>query len=313
VVERYAVPSIHMLIPNLKNDHMRNAAFRKAILHAIDRQTILDSGLLAGADIPGCQVISGPFPLGINENDPISYGYNIAVQPARADYYLSVTLLLLADQQIKDKKAADAEREALEREKRGEAPAEPPPQPETKPEEQKADAKPKPLPRPTIVIAYPQNDVASVACGLIAQQLSIVGIKAELRALPPGQTVPEDTNYDLLYAEIVMEEPLVDARAFLVESKLVYDLTSPVEHALRELDGATSWAEARRRLHDLHFQCDSESIVLPLWQMTEHYAYRKNVRGLGGRAGGSGSAKAGLTNFYDNADRWRIVPEQAEN
>ena len=157
----------------------------------------------------------------------------------------------------------------------------------------------------------PDNAVATFACNLIKQDLKLIGVTAELRVLPPGTTIPPDKNYDLLYAEIVMEEPLVDARTLLVDSGLFTELTSPVEHALRELDGSTSWSDARSRLHDLHFQCDSESIVLPLWQITEHYAHHRNVQGITRVNLRASSSKPGVTNFYENVDRWRIVPESS--
>ena len=128
VLRRYAVPTVHMLIPNWDNEYLANAVFRKAILHAIDRDKILHKEILANVELPGCEVISGPFPKGIGENDPISYGYNIAVEPAIADSYHAAILLLLADSQIRDLREAkkEAERKAVnrEREKKGLEPLE---------------------------------------------------------------------------------------------------------------------------------------------------------------------------------------------
>jgi ABC-type transport system substrate-binding protein len=302
IMERYAVPTIHMLIPKLRSEYMQNTIFRKSLLYAIDRERILKN-LLTGLEIPGCQVISGPFPLGIGENDPISYGYDTKVEAAPGDSFHAAILLLLAESQIKLK--IEAERKA----KAAEAGIV-----ETNSSEgETEDVKEIVLPPKQFILAHPDNNVAAVACELIKQQLGFVGIKCELLKLPKGVTVPETDEYDLLYAEIVMEEPLVDARSLLVESKLVDDLTSPVQYALRELDKASSWSEARRRLHDLHMQCASEAIVLPLWQMTEFYAYRKNLHGVSSQSPGANFSKAGVTNFYENVHRWAIVPASEEN
>ncbi len=290
IVQPYKLPTVHMLIPNLEKEHMKNTAFRRAILYAIDRASILNDGLLNKYQVDGYQVVSGPFPIGLDENDPISYGYNFTVPNTTYEPRMASLLLITAEKMIKDKLEEDAAKETLETGV-----------------EKKAEKPPK---RPTLVLAYPESDIAALACNLIKQRLSIVGVQVELDQLPRGITNPKDMTeeerkkrkpHDLLYAEVMIEEPLIGARRLLMDSQLV-QLTEEhkaVEHALRQLDGAKSWVEVRTRLQDLHLQCSSQAILLPLFQVVEHSVYRRNLQGVGKE----------ITSLYQNVNRWRIVPE----
>jgi hypothetical protein len=82
VVGQYALPSVHVLIPNPRRPLAANRALKRAILYGIDRQGILDRSLLAGQAIAGCSVVSGPFPRGASKIDSRGYAYDEAV-PAR--------------------------------------------------------------------------------------------------------------------------------------------------------------------------------------------------------------------------------------
>ncbi len=83
VVGRYALPSVHVLIPSPRKGLAANRTLKRAILYGIDRQSILARSLLAGQTIAGCSVVSGPFPRGASKNDPHGYAYNeeVAVRP----------------------------------------------------------------------------------------------------------------------------------------------------------------------------------------------------------------------------------------
>ena len=312
-VQPYAIPTVHMLIPNLRNKHMTDGIFRRALLYAIDRETILNQGLLAGAKQRGFDLITGPFPRGIGESDALSYGYNFSIGKTEYSPFQAMTLLLAADQRLIDMANKEREAEARERSldrarryKEGEITEAERLAEQTADEDAEAERVKKitdnpeleKIPRPVLRIAHSTSDIATAACQLIKQQLDIVGVKSELIELPPGKTIPESDKYDLLYAEIMMEEPLIDARRLLAESGLVYAITPMVDRALIDLDGAANWGDVANRLSELHFSCASESIVLPLWQTVEHYAYRKSLSGVGKK----------ITNVYENVQDWKIVP-----
>jgi len=43
---------------------------------------------------------------------------------------------------------------------------------------------------------------------------------------------------------------------------------------------ATGWNEARKALHEVHRIAHEEVCLIPLWQITEHFAYRSNLQGV---------------------------------
>lgn len=266
-VERYAVPTVHMLVPNKRTEHMKDRTFRLALMMGIDRAGIMRNSLLGGMAEPGFEVVSGPFPIGFNDSDPINYGYNFRIEPLTYDWRLAGTMILLAENALK------AMLERIEK---------------------------KLPPRPTLVLAHPSGDLPSIACQEIARQWKLIGIECELRELPAGKVWPDDDDYDLVYLQVAMQEPLIQARTLLAEDGIVKSDNSSVDLALRQLDVANSWPAARRRLNELHTFVQNEAVVIPLYQTVDYFAYRETVRGVGRK----------LTSLYDNVQNWRVMAGQ---
>ncbi len=149
----YALPTIHVLMPNYNNPFTANEMFRRALLYGIDRPRILNTEILGNNKIAGCQVISGPFPLGTRDNDPLAYAYDTRIAPHAFYPRLATILKSLAHRQLRE--MAKKRNEEI-------------------PDQIK------------LVIGYPANQVARVACQAIAQYLQVVGIECELRELPKG-------------------------------------------------------------------------------------------------------------------------------
>jgi hypothetical protein len=267
LVGRYELPTVHLLIPNAKRPYLANRTFRRAILYAIDRQAILDQGLLGGAKLTGCQVVSGPFSAGVSDNDAGAYAYNRRVEPRPWDPRLAILLIQLAEQELAN----------LAKDKN-----------ETPPS------------RPKLVLAHPAGEVPRIACRAIALQLKLVGLVCELRELPPGETEDAKEEYDLLYVEAALPEPAIDARRLLGTGGPAIAGGSHVAFALRQLEAAQSWQEARRRLLELHTMTHDEVSILPLWQIVEHYAHHASLRGLGDKAAA----------LYQDVEQWQIVPRE---
>ena len=93
---QYRVPSLRALVPNFDRDYLDNRLFRRGLAYAIDRAKILKRDLLGGADITGCQLISGPFSPGIGSDDPIAYGYDRRIELRPYDPRHAKTLIMLA-------------------------------------------------------------------------------------------------------------------------------------------------------------------------------------------------------------------------
>lgn len=265
VVGRYAFPSIHVLVPNTNNPYLNNRTFRRALAYGINREIILTKGLLNNKKIPGCRVVSVPFPAGVIDNDASAYAYDEGIEPQAYDPVMATILLSLADQQLAA--AADMREE---------------PAPELG----------------ELVIAHPPFEMPRFVCMQIQTQLEVVGIKCTLSELPPGRTMDPNGEYDLLYLELAMREPLVDVRRVFGPRGTAPSTDPYVGLTLRQLDRAESWKDARELLHKLHRQIHEEVTVIPLWQMVDHFVYHKGLRGV----------QDDPVFFYQDVGQWRVVP-----
>ncbi len=260
----YALPTIHVLVPSYKNPFTANQTFRRALVYGINRQLILKAEILGNNEIRGCQVVSGPFPVGTRDNDPLAYAYDSRIQPRSYYPRLSSILKTLAHRSLREM--------AKKRE-----------------EELPAEIK--------LVIGYPGNQIARVACQSIAQYLQVVGIQCELRELPPGVTDDPTGEVDLLYMQVAMWEPVIDARRLLAPQGVSAVGNEYVGMALRRLDSARNWREARERLHELHRIVYEQVAVIPLWQTVNYLVYDRRVTGIG---------PAPLT-LYQDVEQWNVI------
>jgi hypothetical protein len=130
-------------------------------------------------------------------------------------------------------------------------------------------------------LAYPAHETARIACTAIQRHLKSVQIPVELRELEPGRALPGDDNYDLAYAELVLQEPLTDAARLLGPDGIAGGATPYMVLALRQLSAATGWAAARKKLQEIHRLADDDTAVVPLWQLTEFFAYHRSLTGPG--------------------------------
>ena len=266
VVEPYDLPTLHALIPNKENKFTDTITFRRALVYGINRELIMKELLLAGIVDEECTLSSGPFPRLTPQNDAVAYAYDRRIETRAPERRLSATLAILAEKQL------EAIAQKLE---------EDPPK------------------RGSLVLAHPAGEVYRIACQAIQLHLGLNKIEIELKELPPGQTDDPKREYDLLYVELAIWEPLVDARRLLDTSSLPVEVGPYVNLALRRLDAATNWTEARRRLYELHNSVHNDLSVIPLWQMANYFAYRKSLQGVGSRP---------LT-LYENIQQWQVIPE----
>ncbi len=263
-VTAYRVPTVHLLIPNYQRPHVGNRLFRRGILYAIDREKILKRDLLGGGSLPGCQVISGPFSRGISSDDPMAYGYDAQIEPRAYDPRHARTLIQLAQLEL----AAVAEQNAV-----------------TTPM------------LSGLTLAYPPHEIARVACAEIVEDLKIIGLPCTLRELPAGYSQPADDDWDLLYFDLTIPEPLVDARRLLATDGLVGSPSPHLNLALRQLERVDNWNRAGERLRVVHQLCFDDTTVVPLWQLVEHLVYRKGIQGMVPEP----------VSTYQNIEAWRLT------
>lgn len=287
-LRKYIVPTVHMLIPNNRNDFTRNFDFRNGLLRGINRELIMKDSIAAGREVSGCEVVNGPFPIGTEDNDQIGYAYNPKVPQVNYDKILASVLVRVVQRQLEDR--AKEER-AAERAEKQQAEGAPPADEVNQDQVIKIEF-------PELVLAFPKGEIPRVACTAIARMWRELGLKVKLRELPEGQTAPEDDEFDFLYVEIAMSEPLTDIESLFGNQGIASNLSAPVLQLVRKLSYSTSWQVAGRNLRQMHRQVLNNVSIIPLYQIQEYFAYRKNVKHLG----------RDLVNLYENIDQWEVVP-----
>jgi hypothetical protein len=124
----------------------------------------------------------------------------------------------------------------------------------------------------------------------------LIGLETELVELPVGRTFPDPGQADIVYVAAAAWEPIIDARRILGPEGLAGSEDQLVGLGLRRLEEAKNWREVRDRLLDLHAIAHHELPVLPLWQMVDSYAYRRELIGVG----------SDIVALYQNAGNWRL-------
>lgn len=249
-VVEYPLPTIHMLVPCSDHEFLQDKNFRRALLYGINREDILNGELLENRSSPGCKVLSGPFPAGLSQDDPLGYAYDASILPRRFEPSLAQLLVQLS----KNLKTAAAERKE----------------------------EPAPKLRP-IRLAFPADNLSRVACEGIRSGWELIGLEVDLVELPLGQSYPDPDTADLVYVSAAIWEPIIDARRLLGPRGLAKSEDQLIGLGLRRLEEARNWREVRDRLLALHSISHHELPVLPLWQMVDSFAYRTNLSGMGSR------------------------------
>ncbi len=262
-VGTYPLPTLHMLVPCSDHPHLAERTFRRALIYGTNRQDILQGELLEQNETPGCQVVSGPFPAGREPNDPLGYAYDRSILPREYEPRLAKLLITMNANQLK----AEASRR----------------------EEEPPEMRP-------IRLAFPPNNMARIACEAIRSQWQLLDLEVELVELPPGRSIPKEGTADIVYVTAAVWEPVLDARRVLGPEGLAHSEDQLVGLGLRRLESARNWRDARDRLLDLHSIAHHELPVLPLWQLVDSYAYRRELIGVGSE----------IVSLYQNADRWRL-------
>ena len=262
VVEPYAVPLVHCLIPNMRKPLTAHRGFRRALVYGIHRQAILNQ-LLGGVKLPGCRVLGGPFPSRLTLDDPLSYARDPGIEPRIYEPRLAIALGEVSRKEV----MTATQQPAAE--------------------------------MPRLVLAHQPEELARLACASIQRQLKQIGIPIELREIAGGvpAQIPEDV--DLLYAELAIWEPLVDAPRLLGEDGMAAGCSPYMSLALRQLRMAAQWQQVRTILHRIDRIAHEEVAIVPLWQLAGHFAYRRNLRGIGTRP----------VSLYQNVEQWQCAFE----
>ena len=241
-VEQYAVPTIHCLVPNRDRLLPGSRTFRRGLLMGLNREVLMET-LFQGPASPGSRVISGPFPAARDVTDVLGYAYDEDVESHPYDPQMGMILATAAKKLVSNHL-----------------------------EEQGAE----PLPEnPPIVLALPPHDTARVICRGIKQQWERLGLSVELKEQAASD--PSD-DYDFRLLELQIFEPLVDAQRLLGRGGAAEARNAYVGLALEQLQRAQDWREVGERLQEIHLLVHQDVTLLPLWQITEYFAYHGSLR-----------------------------------
>ncbi len=259
----YGLPTVHMLIPTSEHPYLVKDKFRRALMYATNREEILRGEILGTSEQNDGRIVSGPFPVGINKNDPLSYAYDETVAPAGYDPRLAKLLLHMVDRDM----AAQSAKMKI------------------------------PIPEKTpLKIGVPDYEVARIAVQGMIEQWSLVGVKAELVQLNDSSSLGKNEQCDLVYITSMMSEPAIDIERLIGGNGPAASSNPFIVQGLTRLRQARSWRDVRTALQDLHRLVDYHLPILPLWQITDKFAYSTELKGLA----------PGVTYLYQNVESWRL-------
>ncbi|MGE0608642.1 MAG: ABC transporter substrate-binding protein [Pirellulales bacterium] len=293
VTRPYLAPTVHCLAPNLQKPLPSSRTFRRALLYGLNRRQILDKQLLQGPGGKGDEVASGPFVAGESPDDPAGYGRNPTILPRPYQPRLAMTLAAYAVQEAADKQAA---MDKAKPEAAGTTVEEPPPVVAEDAEQPKLNVDLKKV--EPLILAHPPHELARVACRAIQKQWEVLGLRVNLVETPADSPLLPPPEYDFLYVELSPWEPVTDARKLFGPEGLFGGGSPYLNQALRQLDETSGWKGARERLLEIHRLIYEDSLVLPLWQITDHFVYHKSVANIGQQP----------VTLYQNIEQWKIAP-----
>jgi hypothetical protein len=243
VVARYALPTVHVLIPVGPSPELRSREFRRALVYAIPRQAIVEEILLQGDEQSGTRVLGGVFARGSGFDDPAGYASDLQITPRPYDPKLAAILAAVARRGLPGSESVDTS---------GGAPA-------------------------PLVVAHGADPVIAELCRIVCERLSLAGIPATSREVDGGEL---PSGVGLYYAELAMWEPVSDAARVFGFGGLVQSPGTHLSQALLDLKQAQSWAQAREHLHQIDRIVHEQLPLIPLWQCVNHFAYRRGMRGI---------------------------------
>jgi ABC-type transport system substrate-binding protein len=156
---------------------------------------------------------------------------------------------------------------------------------------------------------YPDMEEAREACRFIKQYWDAVGIKLELKPMPPQlleDEIASGQRFELVYRVHYVRDPVLDAARVLCLGPPIAPDGAVMPNAasawlrqnLRDLEFATDWPVARTKLKLIQSQARDDVALIPLWQLTEHYGYHKRLEGVVDHSLG----------MYQDAEKWQIKP-----
>ncbi len=258
-IGQYRLPSLHSLAVDGRNPLLQSRSLRRAIAYAIDRQAILEEKVLRR----GIDEVSRPSD-GVFAVD--SYANAPGVEPLNYNLMLSKMLVAAAERELSQGKFK-------------------------------------------FTLEYPSVPEAVTGAQEIAEMLQKVGIEIELIERTPTeleQSLRSGRRFDLAYRIAHCSEPVFEVGPMLCpgydapgESAGLASIASPrITQLLLELEHAPEWVSARELVTRIDREIRDELVIIPLWQLRDHYAWRDRLKGPAPE----------MDSLYQNIENWEIEP-----
>jgi peptide/nickel transport system substrate-binding protein len=258
-VGRYAHPVIHLIALDGRNPALRNRSLRRGLSYAVDRKSLLEDHLLKHTATDTDCVADGPFPKG-------NYADAAGVKPLEFSPWLARMRVAAAIKEL------------------GGSPIQ-------------------------LKFEYPGLPEAQIVVGKLADAFRQTGIEVKTIEVPESRLEAELRSgrpFDLAYRVVRCGEAVLDAGALLcpgydappAADALASVVSPPILALLLDLERAVDWPTGRGLAVQIDRESRDELPVIPLWQLTDHYAWRDRLTGPVPVASA----------LYQGVETWEIAP-----
>lgn len=284
----YALPMTHVIVFNPLSERITNAQLRRALSFAVNRDGILRSTVLQDNEARHGRPTSAAWNLR-------SYATEPRQTPPAFNLRLAYALRFAAESQLKiaeltkltEAARADATKNKINFDS----------------EEFRKKTKVDYIKLPRLRFVVEPDPIAAAAAQRIVTYWQKIGFEIDL--IPgdrPGQPLP-DSEWDLCYRQVRMEEPLFELWPVLtndptLDMKRLQLFPDWMRQELVGLDYAASFVDAQEKLFRIHNHIAAQAFLIPLWEVDDYAVFRKNVFGLPPK----------LMSTYHNVERWIIRP-----
>lgn len=287
-VRQYALPITHVITFNPLSERIVNAQMRRALSFALNREAILKSIVLRDEAMRYGRPTSAPWHLQ-------SYATNPLEKPPEFNLRLAYALRYAAERQLQLAELTKLETEAKAKAKEAGSKFES--------EEFRKGANVDYIKLPRLRMVIDPDPTAAEAAQRMAVYWGKIGFEVDLIPGDQAGTPLQDTDWDLCYRRIRMEEPLLELWPLLTNDssfdmnrlKLFPDW---MRQELVNLDYSASFVDAQDRLFTIHRHMSAEAFIIPLWEVDEFAVWKKSTLGIPDRP----------MSPYQNVERWIVRP-----
>ncbi len=293
-VQEYIVPQTHVLVFNPTSEATENPQIRRALSFGVDRERLLERVILRDEKMKYGKPSKAPWHARSYANSPL-------VDAPEHDMFLSFLLRMAALQKLripaKQKLVADAKAAAIK------AKADWDESIFRRDNADRINSAGADIKLPTLRFVVEADEVSLLAAEQMVIRWRALGFEIEMiPADKPGEKLG-DGDWDFMYRNVRLHEPLLDLWALMLtddnfDVKRLASYPDWMRQELINLDYATSFLDAQKRLFIIHRHMAAQGFIVPLWELRDFIAFQRNMSGFEGRP----------LSVYQNVERWQVQP-----